>query len=137
MAVEMMQCDSIIDRIDPLSDDIEISDYVKKLPLEARKRYVVKLLYNYGRCMLPDPYLIKSTWNDDPSLWPHIEFGHVYCYLIDTPGIFTKESLKAYKSLDAYRFVNYRCLKDSGYDYLKNRPCYHWHWQKKFRSTDQ
>jgi len=31
--------------------------------------------------------------------WPPLEFGHLYVYLIDTPGEFTHKKLKAYKAL--------------------------------------
>ena len=89
--------------MDPLSDDIQLSDYASKLPLEARVRYSVKLLYNTGQSILPDPYYLKNGWVDDPSLWPGLEYPDIWTYLIDSPGIYTKENLKAYKSLDAYR----------------------------------
>ena len=47
-----------------------------------------------------DPYNISvELWIDDVSRWPPIEFPHVYTYLIDTPGEFTREKLKAFKSL--------------------------------------
>lgn len=90
--------------IDPLSDDIKLSEYVKKLPVEARRRYAVKLLFNYGQSILPDPYLLKNGWKDDPSMWPGLEYPDIWTYLIESPGIYTKETLKAYKSLDAYRY---------------------------------
>ncbi|XP_041354900.1 uncharacterized protein LOC121372566 isoform X1 [Gigantopelta aegis] len=32
-------------------------------------------------------------------------FGDVYLYLIDTPSIYNKDSMKAYKSLEAYKYV--------------------------------
>jgi hypothetical protein len=37
--------------------------------------------------------------------YPDLTFGDIYLYLIDTPSIYTKESMKAYKSLEAYRYV--------------------------------
>lgn len=38
--------------------------------------------------------------------WPPLEFGDIYTYLIDTQGLFTEESLKAYKSLEAFNFFH-------------------------------
>ena len=93
--------------IDPLSDDINLSDYAKRLSFEAMRRYCAKLLYNDNHKHLPDPYLIRTSLTDDPSKWPDIGFGDIYCYLIETPGVFTSGSMKAYKSLDAYRKVRF------------------------------
>ena len=45
-----------------------------------------------------------ELWIDDVSRWPPIEFPHVYTYLIDTPGEFIREKLKAFKSLQAYNY---------------------------------
>ena len=54
---------------------------------------------------MPDPYTISSElWEDDVKKWPSIEFGDVYTYLIETRGSFTKDKLKAYKSLEAYNY---------------------------------
>ena len=36
--------------------------------------------------------------------WPELQFGDIYTYLISTEGIFTKEKLKAYKSLEVYNY---------------------------------
>ena len=36
--------------------------------------------------------------------WPELLFGDVYTYLINTKGLFTKQKLKAYKSLEAYNY---------------------------------
>ena len=52
-----------------------------------------------------DPYEIpQKTRRDGVSLWPPLEFGQIYSYLIDTPGEFMKEKLKAYKSLDVFNY---------------------------------
>ena len=54
---------------------------------------------------VPDPFgLVDDEWVDDVRRWPQVEFGDIYTYLIDTKGVFTKESLKAYKSLDAFNY---------------------------------
>ena len=55
---------------------------------------------------LPDPSsLPASTWLNDATCWPKLHFPNIYMYLINTPSVFTNESLKAYKSLDAYNYV--------------------------------
>ena len=52
-----------------------------------------------------DPYAItEEKWKDDVALWLKVEFGQIYIYLIDTPGQFTREKLKAYKSLDVFNY---------------------------------
>ncbi|CAC5420381.1 unnamed protein product [Mytilus coruscus] len=82
-----------------------LSTYANSLSVEAKQRYSTKLLYNTGTKSLPDPYAIAEKWSSDPSTWPDLTFGDIYLYLIDTPSIYTKESMKAYKSLDAYNYV--------------------------------
>ena len=52
-----------------------------------------------------DPYRVENERRkDDIALWPPVQFGEIYTYLIDTPGQFTREKLKAYKSLDAFNY---------------------------------
>lgn len=73
------------------------------LNFSARKRYLEKL--TIGGQVLSDPYLMdEASWCDDMTKWPELQFGDVYTYLINTKGLFTKEKLKAYKSLEAYNY---------------------------------
>ena len=52
------------------------------------------------------PYIIPaSEWIDNVRLWPPVAYPDVYNYLIENSGQYTRESLKAYKSLEAYNFV--------------------------------
>ena len=79
------------------------SDYFSTLDYSTRTRYPEKL--NIDGETLPDPYgITDDQWLDDVSKWPTVEFGDVYTYLIDSVGNFTKEKLKAYKSLEAYNY---------------------------------
>ena len=80
-----------------------LSAYANSLSEEAKRRYKVKLLYNQGSCSLPDPYHLSENWSKSPDTWPDLTFCDIYLYLIDTPSMFTRESMKAYKSLDAYK----------------------------------
>ena len=47
-------------------------------------------------------------WMEDITKWPSIEFGDLYTYLIESKGPYTKESLKAYESIEAY-YNGYVC----------------------------
>ncbi len=49
---------------------------------------------------LEDPYL-HSEFSEDWKNWPEMEYPDVYNFLIQTPSLYTGESLKANKSLDA------------------------------------
>ena len=81
------------------------SEQFNSLDYLAKRRYLEKL--NIDGEDLPDPYSISDDlWMDDMTQWPDLQYGDVYSYLIDTKGAYTKETLKAYKSLDAY---NYFC----------------------------
>ena len=80
-------------------------DYVIRLSEGEQKHYERKLKILYGNEKVVYPYRIPNErWKDNLSLWPPVEFGQIYTYLIDTPGQFTKEKLKAYKSLDAFNY---------------------------------
>ena len=52
--------------------------------------------------------------------WPPIEYGHIFCYYIERPGLYTRRELMQWKSLDAYnyfqsghvRLVKVWCVKE-------------------------
>ena len=51
--------------------------------------------------------------------WPDIEYPDIYNYLINTPNQYTNDMLKAYKSLDSYKYfvsgwVGDVCVHESG-----------------------
>ena len=37
-------------------------------------------------------------------MWPYVEFGHIYCYIIQRSGVYTQEELLQQKSLEAYNY---------------------------------
>ena len=41
---------------------------------------------------------------DDVLKWPNVAYDDLYKYLIKMPGPYTKESMDAYKTLEAYDF---------------------------------
>jgi hypothetical protein len=38
------------------------------------------------------------------TLWPPVEFGHIFCYFVERPGTYTKRELMQWTSLDAYNY---------------------------------
>ena len=87
--------------------------YFDSLSGDERKRYYRKLQCLHGLvsnfdeevARKLDPYsLPESAWIDDVIRWPPIDFPSIYVYLIETPGEFTREKLKTFKSLEAYNY---------------------------------
>lgn len=77
------------------------SSYFVWLNYTAQKRYLEKL--KIEDINLQDPFAItEDQWTENLSAWPDLEFGDMYMYLIEIKGLYTKESLKAYKSLEVY-----------------------------------
>ena len=82
--------------------------YANTLSVAEKARYQLKLEVLYhskNPGVTDDPYQIGSEeWKDDVTLWPPVEFGQIYTYLVETPGPFTREMMKAYKSLEAFSY---------------------------------
>ena len=85
-----------------ISSNVE-SGYYQQLPESARKRYAEKLDMIGFSC---DPYAKHSShqWSKASTKWPEIEYPDVYNYLVNTPSPYTKEEMKAYKSLEGYKY---------------------------------
>ena len=79
------------------------SDYFQQLKGAAKKRYAEKLDM-LGT--LSDPYADVNTnpWSLDSASWPEVEYLDMYNYLISTPSPYTKKEMKAYKSLEGYKY---------------------------------
>ena len=87
------------------------SAYFDSLSVEDKSNYRNKLTLTDGT-VLPDPLALKDGWNSDISLLPDVGLPDIYNYLVNTPGEFTKESLKAYKSQEAYNFFHSEHVQD-------------------------
>ena len=88
----------------------KVGKYSDGLPTVERDRYIRKLKCLYGGPGVEeykDPYEIdEEFWIDDVSKWPSVEFPALYMYFIETPDGYTREKLKAYKSLEAYNYYS-------------------------------
>lgn len=76
---------------------------------EDRKRYKEKLQVSVTGTFVAfkRPYDVwhdHRVLSDSPSTWPNLSYDDLYSYLIESPAPFTREKLKAYKSLEAYDY---------------------------------
>ena len=81
------------------------SAYYFTLDEIAKTRYEEKLAV-LGLSV--DPLSLKESDFDGTGnikLWPKVTYPHVFCYLINYPSIYTHTGLKAYKSLESYKYV--------------------------------
>lgn len=85
------------------NSDISISEFVNKLSETDRNGYLLRLKTTNLK-QLPAPFGI-TEWMDNEKLWPQLEWPSIYTYLIEKPCVYTKESVKVYKSLEAYNYV--------------------------------
>ena len=77
--------------------------YYEELDTVAQKRYREKLNIAGLSC---DPYCSNSFLPEpnNRQLWPEVEYPDIFNYLISTTSPYTREQLKAYKSMDGYNF---------------------------------
>ena len=59
--------------------------------------------------MANDPYTAVSQrsphlWSTDATLCPKVEYPDIYNYLVSMPSSYTKDKLKAYKSMEGYTY---------------------------------
>lgn len=81
------------------------SKYYYGLKETPKKRYEQKLLELE---LNDDPFSLKEeefNLTKDVINWPDLSFADIFCYLINYPHQFSTGSLKAYKSLEAYKYV--------------------------------
>jgi hypothetical protein len=95
-----------------------LSQVVAHLTSDQRRRYVDKIEAVGAAC---DPYLLPpqvfqpvsvtqlagaaaTAENSNAQQLPSIEYGDIYSYLINRDSAYTGQSLKAYKSLEAYKY---------------------------------
>ena len=86
------------------NDASKKSKYYSNLNNSAKKRYKQKLS---ELKILNDPLTMDKNNFDttDVTKWPDISFADIFCYLINYPSQYSQGSLKAYKSLEAYKYV--------------------------------
>ena len=85
-----------------------MSEYFERLlPPEAKASYSVKLEL-LGLSNQDDSYAVSNEdkFVSDMSLWTPLEYGHIYCYFVQHPGVYTQQELMRWKSLEAYNYFH-------------------------------
>lgn len=83
------------------------SNYFKELDEVSKARYLQKLTFD--GTSLPDPLdeaIRPYTFLRDVKLWPLVQFGDVYNYLVQGECVYTNEKFKSFKALDCYNYFN-------------------------------
>lgn len=80
------------------------SDFTKDLTSEQIVTYVSQL----SSLGITDPYnapgVLFTSMKDDSQDLPDLQYPDIYNYLINFPSHYTGDSLRAYKSLDSYKW---------------------------------
>ena len=78
-----------------------LSPYCQSLPEAAKRRYLEKLdLIAHD---LDDPY--SSTVAEQAQVFPQVDYPDIYNFWVHTASEYTQEGMKAYKSLDGYKYL--------------------------------
>ena len=80
----------------------KFSEYYNELDTSVKKRYQKKLK-SIGE-NVDDPYIF-GPGPGITDFMPEVEYPDIYNFLINTPSPYTKDELKAYKSLEGYQYL--------------------------------
>ena len=108
---------------------VKKSSYFSSLEENDQQKYIEKLTLQSLK-LLPDPFNVDDTdWNTDVTKLPDIHYPDICNYLLETPSEYTRDKLKAYKSLEAYNFfvsghvheVYIHHIKNSSFSFVKTK----------------
>ena len=85
--------------------DHEDERVLRAFTTKAKASYSAKLKL-LGLSNQDDPYAMSNQdkFVSDMNLWPPLEYGHIYCYFVQRPGVYTQQELMRWKSLEAYNY---------------------------------
>ena len=82
-----------------------MSAYFESLDWQGKKRYQEKLEAVGLSLDGGDPYSSDKRFSSDMTLWPKIEYSHIFAYFITRPGTFTQQELVPWKQMEAYNYM--------------------------------
>lgn len=93
------------------------SDYFYKLEPNVKARYIEKI----SLCDGIDPYAMnKDSFSTDFKDLPKLEFPDISNYLVVQTSFYSKQQMKAFKSLEAYNFFVCGWVHGTGVKKLKD-----------------
>jgi len=54
--------------------------------------------------------------------WPSVEYGHTFCYYIEHPGVYTRQQLMQWKSMEAFNYFQSGHVREVKVWPLSNSP---------------
>ena len=86
----------------------DLTTYRESLMVDVRVRYDQKTA-----CLQTDPYVIPAKeFDNDRTKWPEVGYVDVVNYLLFNKSSYTKDQLKNYKSLEAYKLFQDGWIKE-------------------------
>ena len=81
-----------------------MANYLDSLDSTAKRRYIERLTI-LGLTEKDDPYTNQDKFVDNMTMWPPVEYGHIWLYFyIKRPGVYTEEELLQWKDMKAYNY---------------------------------
>ena len=70
----------------------EMSSCLSTIDAVAKTRYLAKIEL-VGLTASEDTYEMwkEGKFEEDMTLWPPVEYGHIFCYFVERPGTFTSQ----------------------------------------------
>ena len=101
-----------------------MSDYIHRLLPAAKASYLAKLEL-LGLSAQGDPYAACNAdrFEDDMTLWPPLKHGHIFCYFVQRPGVYTQQELMQWKSLEAYNYFESGHVREVKIWAISNSNC--------------
>ena len=91
----------------------------------AKTRHFAKIQL-FGLTAGEDPYEMwkKRKFEEDMTLCPPVECGHIFCYFVEQPGSFARKQLLQWKSMEVYNYFQSGHVRDMKmYTVLATRSC--------------
>ena len=98
-----------------------ISDHIKHLTSEELHRYHVKLGI-LGACdQYEAPGVLFTSLTAPAAFIPDLEFGDIMVYLMENLSPYTLQTMKAYKSMESYKYFRAGWVNDAKVWHLKSK----------------